>query len=289
MAAGDLITEDWEMEYNGVAVGGDNPILASRVTGLLDLPDISSGDQGRLRRHGLHPGDDFLMGRSVTIAFEIHGDTQGDFDTALSSLLTMTKPGEDEAQLFFQVPGVAGGDKAFLWCRPRKRKVTIDREYYYNLAKVIVQFDATDPRLYLATTATGATAVAAASGGFAFPLSFPLAFGAAGEPGTIAATNTGTFAAGAIFRIDGPITNPRIENTTHDKTIEVDITLSASEHLILDTEAGTVLLNGTASRYSSLASTSEWFDIEPGANLITFRGSSATGATMSMSWGHAFV
>ena len=65
MAVGDLVTEDYGFEYRGFAFGGSTSdfLVAPGMTGFADLPGVAVADRQRLRRHGLHPGDDFMLGR----------------------------------------------------------------------------------------------------------------------------------------------------------------------------------------------------------------------------------
>jgi len=289
MAVGDLITSDWELEYNGLLMGGDTAYSLSTVSGLLDLPDIKSGDQGRLRRHGLHAGDDFLGGRAVTVEFEVYGEDDAAFEAAMESLLDATVPAGPEIGLAFQLPGVADGTKALVYARPRKRSVNMDTSYLYKLPTVTVEFFAVDPRIYSSQESSSAVAVATTSGGLEFDASPDLTFGTTGEGGTFNAENAGHFPAGITFRIDGPCSNPRIVNQTLDKTIEIDMTLAAGEYILVDTADRTVLLGGTASRYSTLTADSEWFDLGSGDNDIKFRASTSSGATMTATWRSAWV
>ena len=289
MAAGDLITADWELEYNGLLVGADTDYPVAQISGLLDLPDIKSGDQDRLRRNGLHAGDDFLGGRSVSVTFEVYADTDSEFETAMENLLNATAPGGPEVGLAFQLPGVADGNKAVVFARPRKRSVQMDTSYLYRIPTVLLEFFAVDPRIYSATLSSSSISVAVTSGGLEFDATPDLTFGTTGEGGTFNAKNNGSFPAGALFRVEGPCSNPRIENLTLDRTIELDITLATGEYLLIDTERRTVLLDGTASRYSALTADSEWFDLAAGDNSIKFRASTASGATMTTTWRSAWV
>lgn len=289
MAAGDLITSDWEMEVNGVLLGGETAFSISQITGLLDIPDISSGDQARLRRHGLHPGDDFMGGRSVSIDFEVYADTSSDFSSAITSIMEATVPGQPEVALAFQLPGVAGGGKRVLYCRPRRRNIPIGERFFHRVPTASVQFDATDPRIYSASLSTATTSVATSSGGLTFDHTGNFTFGSGGESGSIVAVNSGTFDTGVTFRIDGPCTSPFIENQTTGDVLELDLTIAEGDYVLLNSEARTVFLNGTASRYSSLTTASKWFSLAPGNNSLVFRASTSSGATLSTSWRSAWI
>jgi hypothetical protein len=289
MATGDLVTADWQMEYRGLALGDGSPYLITQVEGLLDLPGLTTADRQRLRRHGLIPGDDFANGRTVVISLEISDEAGVDFDTAVTALMAATAPGSDEQPLVFQIPGVAGGGKRQLMARPRRRSLPIGRDFYYKLPVAQIEFECTNPRILNRTLETATTSLPTAAGGLNFNLTFNASFGATSTSGLLNLTNQGTFDAPPQIRFDGPVTNPRVENLTQDKRLQLDITLAAGEFLLLDAEARTVLLNGTASRYNTLTTTSEWFDLQPGSNSLAFQASTPSSATITISWRSAWV
>jgi hypothetical protein len=289
MAEGDLITGDWEMEVNGLLLGGESPYSIARIDGILDQPETRSADRLRLRRHGMIPGDDFLGGRTVTVTLEVYGEDDAAFADNVHDLGLALAPGEDEAPLVFQLPGVAGGGLRRLYCRPRRRSLPVGLEFFYRMPLAVVEFFATDPRLYDNTESEGLSSLPSAGGGLNFDAAFPIVFGALSTGGTINATNAGTFPTSPTFRIDGPVTNPRIENVTTGQTLSFTGSLAEGEFLLIDTEARTVLLGGTASRYSWIDADAEWWDLPPGTSEVTFRASTTTEASLTMTWRSAWV
>lgn len=74
--------------------------------------------------------------------------------------------------------------------------------------------------------------------------------------------------------ITGPVTQPTITNQATGATLEYDLTLAATDRPVIDTQVGTVTLNGAAQRlYTATArSTPEQaFTLPPGDSLLTFR------------------
>lgn len=289
MAIGDLVTTDWQMEYNGIGIGDGTPFSVAQVEGLLNLPELVSADRSRLRRHGLLPGDDFTNGRSIVLTLEVSGTDTVTFDEAIEQLMLMTTPGAPEQPLVVQVPGVAGGGKRWVNCRPRRRSLPIGREFYYELPLAVVEFYSTNPRIFDATAGSEAVSLASAGGGLNFNAVAPLTFGAVSAGSTLNLVNTGNFYSSPIINIFGPVTNPRVESITQDKTLAFGITLAADESLVIDTELRTVLLNGTASRYNTLTTDSEWFDLQPGNNEVRFQAATVTASTMTITWRSAWV
>jgi hypothetical protein len=289
MALGDLVTADWQLEYAGKALGDGSPFLVAKIDGLLDLPAVTTADKGRLRRHGLIPGDDFTGGRSVVITFEVFGDTVAEFTDAVADLAALTTPGKDEQALVFKIPGVAGGGHRLIYCRPRKRSLPIGREYYYRLPLAQVEFVATDPRIYSLFEYNETTTLPSAGGGVTFPLTFPLTFGSVSTGGVIWPFNGGTFATPPKFTITGPVVNPKIMNVTLDKWIQCEISLAAGDTLTIDTEKRTIMLNGTASRYHTLTADSKWWELVPGSNEVHYSASTQTSSTLTVLWRAAWI
>lgn len=289
MAAGDLVVADWQMEYGGVLFGDSSAFAIARIEGLLDTPELRSSDRQRLRRHGLIPGDDFLNGRTITVTFEVFGEDQATFNEAVERFQGALVPCDDEAPLYFRIPGVAGGGKRLINCRPRRLSMPVDLDFFYRLPLATVQFYATDPLIYEGTEQSAISTLPTAGGGLEFDLTFDAVFGAVSTGGTIAATNEGTFDTSPVFRIDGPVTNPRIENVTTGKVLSFTGTIPEGQYLLVDVDARTVLLNGTASRYSWIDRDAVWWDLPPGTNEVTFRASTTTEATLTMTWRSAWV
>ena len=289
MAAGDLITTDWQVEYRSLLTGGDTAYSLVQVEGLVDMPSVRPADQVLSRRHGAHPGDDFVDVRSVVLTFELYAADDTTFASVVEALQLAFRPGGDEQAMVFQIPGVADGGKALIWCRPRRRQMPVNLEWFHRLPIATIEMVATDPLVYANTESEGSTTLPSAGGGMTFPETPPITFGTVSTGGTITAVNGGSFDTDVVFRVDGPATDPRIESLTAGKTIAVNITLATGEYLLIDTKSRTVLLGGTTSRYSFLDSSSRWFSLAPGTNEITFRASTSTVATLSARWRSAWM
>jgi phage-related protein len=81
--------------------------------------------------------------------------------------------------------------------------------------------------------------------------------------------------------------NPSITHQELGLTLAFNITIAAGDYLLVDSNARTVLLNGTASRYSTLVQPN-WFDLSPlTSNTIRFNGASGAG-TMTFSYRNAW-
>lgn len=284
------ITQDWQLEYNGLLLGAGTNYRISSYEGLASIPDIRASDRTRLRRHGMLPGSDFLGGRSIVLNFIVLADTESEFSAAMQAFKLALMPCTDEMPLSFQIPAAVGaGGVKVANVRARRIAAPINRRWAVLAPEVAVEFFATDPRIYADTQQYLAASLPIAGGGATFNATFNWVFGTVTGAGSIQANNSGTFPTPVELVIAGPVTNPRIENLTQDKTLAFTLTLATGESLTVNTDTRTVMLNGTASRYSSLDSGSEWFDLQPGINEIRFAASTNTAATMTAYWRSAWV
>lgn len=270
---------DWTFTYNGLTIGGDGSAYQiTKLTGLHDSPEVRTSDQIRARAHGMYAGTDLLGGRSLMAQVEVvapHPDetTWSDFSRALV-------PGQgDELPLVFQIPGVAGGVAVQIAARVRRLALPVDRNYFFGHGSAAVEFWATDPRIYSQATTTQTVSQAVPSGaGLTFPITFPLTFGGAVSGGSFTASNAGEFAAPWTATISGPIVNPTLENVTTGQTVAFTGSVAAGETLVISSLDRSVLLNGTASRYSWLVIGSSWWQLAPGDNTVRLAGTSGSGS-----------
>lgn len=279
---------DRQIEYGGLTIGAGTDYKIAEILGLA-APPVRTSDRAVARRHGQHPGDDFYDARTITLATHIVESSDTAMSTKRAVLAAAFAGGHDETPLVVQIPGVAGGGRRRILCRPRRNGFDVGRELTAGVARDVFQLHATDPRIYDDTESSDSVGLPAGGAGLTWPLTWPLNWGAITESGTITAVNAGNFDTGATIRVDGPVTNPRIENLTVGKTIEIDIVVATGDFLEIDTEENTVLLNGTASRYDNLTSTSQWWDLQPGSNEVRFRASTTTAATLTLTWRSAWI
>lgn len=157
----------------------------------------------------------------------------------------------------------------------------------YTDATWRVQWQALDPRQYDTALTSTVVNLPLTSGGWVFPWTFDWTFGGGSAGGVVFATNSGSAPAPWTARFDGPLVNPAITHQELGLTLLFNITLAAGEFLIIDSNSRTVLLGGTASRYSTLAQPN-WFDLSPlTSNTIRFNAASGTG-TLTFSYRNAW-
>lgn len=293
MAAGDLITTDYQMEYDGVLMGPSSSYGIQHVDGI-SMPDVrSSADVARPLGHGEFPGPIYLKARDITVRFYVQGTggSGSDLTTKLTALGSVLSPQtQTEQPLVVQLPGIG---KVRSNVRVYKSSFPTDWGFVQRGAAFpVVLFHASDPRLYSNTESTGSAAGGSLTGGLAFPHAFPHGFGSA-TPGTISAVNGGNFPTYPTFTVTvagAGINAFEISNLTTGETFSMTLDLVASDVVALDFDARTALLNGSASRVGSIDRPgSTWFALQPGTNNISFTYSGSGSATLDASWRSAWV
>jgi hypothetical protein len=96
-------------------------------------------------------------------------------------------------------------------------------------------------------------------------------------------TNGGDYPMRPILTVIGPSTNPMIL-TIGSRALEIDVALTGSQTLVVDTGANkSVKINGV-DRLDLLANNSQWPALAPGANAVTYSG----GGTASLGYRDAY-
>jgi hypothetical protein len=278
---------DWQMTYNGLTFGASTVYGIQSMSGLHDLPEVRTSDRARARTHGQFQGSDYLGGRDIDVSVTITSKHPSNaIWQAFSQALVAGQV--DELPLTIQVPGVGLGGEIQVGARVRKLSLPISMDYYKGVGRANVQFHCTDPRMYSSTLQSVNFTQATTSGGLSFNATFNLSFGGAATGGTATCTNGGEFPSPWEATITGPIVDPRIENVNTGQIIYFIGTLAAGETLVVGTQDRTVLLNGTASRYSWIKQGTQWFDLAPGDNTMRLAGASGTG-TMAVNFRSAWI
>ena len=269
MATGDLITTQFQFEFNGLLMGVDTAYEVVGVEGL-DLPGIRDETRKRPREHGVFDlMPDLLDYRLVDLDLEVLSTSYTPFDT-LADATT------DFDSLFPLVFMFHDSVKKYVNCRVRKRSTKVDRSTLLGNGRVSLQFWCPDPRVYSLTQSTLSPALPAVSGGLAFPFSFNLGFGSA-TSSSVYATNDGNMDSYPIFTFAGPLTAPTITNITTGEIFSTASAILSGQTLTVNCADKTVLL-GSTSRYSDVSSTSSFWSLVPGINEVKFGATSGSGS-----------
>jgi len=140
--------------------------------------------------------------------------------------------------------------------------------------------------------ATATISPAASPGGRTYPLTFPRTYPGTLPPVGSTITHAGSMGAWPTTRIHGPCTGPALTNVATGETLSFPgLVVGAGDVLELDHAARTVLLNGTADRYSSLdIGASTWWQLPPGPSLVRFDAELLDPpASAEISWRHTYL
>ena len=263
------------LTYNGVTIGAGSGLEVVELEGVWETPDLRTSDVDRSRAHGQWQGIDLLGGRAITATLQANVPIDDNAWSVLQRALVATG---NELPLTLQLTGFANSSQVTTDVRVRRLSVPVDTErYQFGVARVVVEWWATDPRFYDSSETSTQVQISSPTGtGLTFDVTFDLGFGGEIPSGVMNVTNFGNFDAPWVAEITGPLTDPRIEHVGLGRTLEFDGEVQSGQTLRVDSATKTVTLDG-ASRYSWLQPGSQWFDLEPGSNQLRFAAQSGTG------------
>ncbi|MEU5719800.1 phage tail protein [Streptomyces sp. NPDC020403] len=292
---GSLITRDGQIQWGGLLMGAGTPYPVDRtgITGWEDLPELDLGDVLRPDQHGSWPGDRWAQPRLVGATVWLAPPAGTRPLATATAFRAATGPGGRERWLAVRLLGETLAVRA----RVSRRVVPQDRSYaVQGFAKVSLQWTATDPRRYGTVRHEAITGLPVNEAGMAWDddagsgLVWPLSWGANGTAGSITAVNEGGAAVCPVVEFRGPVQRPSLTRLSDGRQIRYNLALGAGDILTVDTEAGTVLLNGTASRiYTATPDSSpeQLFQLEPGTTDLAFRSDDVTAspdASVTVRW-----
>ena len=258
------------MKYNGLVIGAATSYGILKVMGLGDLPAIQQNDVQRPRDPGEFIGLYYPAGRTIEVDLWCSTLQGSNIQTILQTLATAIVPSQStELPLWIQLPNLP-----CLASMARPLKKTADYDTNYSAAQVatpIVQWHATDPRLYSTpttstTTAAGTTVSAAVS-----------------------VVNAGNVDTRPTFTITGPIntaftitaSGATTGTLTYNNALASGDTLyiDTDLHLVQQTHSGT-----TTNTRSYLGNSPGWFAAPAsGTTTVTLAGTGATIGTTAIS------
>jgi hypothetical protein len=143
-----------------------------------------------------------------------------------------------------------------------------------------------DPVKYSVTLNHATTGLYSGAGIRAYPTAFPVAYGPLGSQGIASVYNAGNLDAYPVLTITNPtdpLVNPRVRRFG-DTQIGLGLTIAPGDFLEIDMANQTVLLNGVASRYTSITPDSDFWSLPPGDSQILFTADSGLGAVLDVAW-----
>lgn len=163
----------------------------------------------------------------------------------------------------------------------------------YTYQAVLINLKCPSPLWYDPVQKSGTNV--AYIGGFALPFIFPISF--AYIVGVCGFTNNGDVATSPCITILGPAVDPIITNETVGKYLELAYTIVAGDRIEIDATFGAkrveyVTAAGVRTNiFGYLTAGSEFFDLEAGANAISYyeTGFGAGAGTMTITWYDKYI
>ncbi|WP_437034499.1 phage distal tail protein [Streptomyces sp. enrichment culture] len=302
------MTRPGHVQYGDFLFGPGTPYRWRALTGWEELPALDSGTVPRSDAHGSLPGRLLAQSRRIGMDPLIIRAPAAAIGQTIAALNAATAPVEDE------LPIVAWLDERgplLAYARAVRRAVPTDKGYRVGvIVGGAIEWEATDPRRYEVTERTVSATLPAPEPGLGWGLDGTaedgldwgldgtaedgLAFGEPGSTGALSAVNVGDAPAHPVIEFRGPVTRPSLTNLATGDVLEYDLPLAAGDVLVVDTRAGTVTLNGTASRIYTATSRSvpeQTYALAPGTTNLTFRaapGSSDPAASVTVRWRSAY-
>ncbi|MDX3841728.1 phage distal tail protein [Streptomyces europaeiscabiei] len=272
MAAGDQVTRPGHVQYGDLLLGPGTPYRWRSIGGWEDLPGLDSGTVARSDAHGAFPGRLLAQARTVTLDGLIVRAPRATIGAVVAALGAGTVPVEDERPLVVWLD-----ERGPLLAYARATRRAVPAGLGYRLGTITggaIEFQATDPRRYELAERTVSATLPMSEAGLSWPLSWPLPFGNPGSTGALSTTNVGDAETHPVVEFRGPVTRPSLTSLATGDAVEYDMPLAAGDVLTVDTLAGTVVLNGTASRIYTATSRSvpeQTFTLAPGISSLIFR------------------
>lgn len=263
---------DWVGSYNGWNFGPGNGCWLSKATGLHDdLPEIRDFDAARSGDHGYFDGQDLYGRRTITLTVEIPAVDANSYYQQVMALNKATQLQRTAQWLTFSLNGNSFG----VLCKPRNRTNPRQSDLA-NYGQCVVQFVATDFRIYDASSYTAYAALPPpVTAGLSVPFDVPFHLPGSKVSNETTIQNSGTWISYPVLVITGPATNPRVSNLTTGEVLKFGFTLLPGDNLVVDMGLRRVVLNGSAFR--SEAVDSQWWGLVPdgnGLNAIQFQADS---------------
>lgn len=245
-----------------------------KVTGL-DLGNIRTSMRIAEGEDGGTVEGEFLDPRTVTIEGVLFCHAAESIEAQLDALKSNFQPGRVDQPLYIKSPGVA---QRVIFCRSLGVRYDLDQARRFNSTTFNIILQAQDPVVYGSTVKSFSGALSTEIvNGHGFDHGYDLSFGGVSITGSqVTVINAGTKSVGAIIRLYGPVSGPRIVSDTAGKTLSMStLVASASDIITIDLKKRTVKLNGV-SRRGTVDDEGTWFLLTPGTNILRYQASSST-------------
>lgn len=250
--------------WRGLSLGGDGgPYRIREIEGWEDLPPVRSGDESRSRAHGDHAGQQLAGGRTITAnGVFIDPNDGGGLFLAMQEA-TPLRGAEDRT--LDELTITSRGRTLTAFARIVRRSLPQDTDLNRGVNQWALQWTAPDPLRWGPVQDALSTGLPTSGGGMVYPLTYPLTYGTAGDPGQITVNNPGTAPAPIEFQVTGSLP-VGFEVSSAGQRLTYPVAVPAGQTLYGDTGRGTLLAEGTADRRNNLTN-ADWLQVPAGGSL----------------------
>lgn len=249
------------LTYGGLSMGAGTDYKILALEGFDSSPEATAQVSDQTEAHGAFVGTQFYGPRTVRVRLAVVGATRSALNANLDALRAVTSllgaDTEDSALTWDE----AGRVSRFVLARCVQR--TIPRTPSPRYAECLLDFVASDPRIYSTTTTTTDVPADGVT--------------------QVAVGNAGTFPAPFVAAFYGPATSAsyRLIDDARSMSWDIQITLSTGHHVDLDGLARTAIRSTDgASVRSNVSRWDRGMDIPPGGTQFRASASGTSGATL---------
>lgn len=258
-----------------ISLNSDGIYLQPELEGLTGLPNIRSTSGVNAGADGGWTSAQFFDARLISIKCVIADQSPAIVEQKRRELMSLLALGKANP---LEIRFTTESGNAYT-INARVTGVTAPLGQILKKQDVLIQLRADDPLIYAYNEEGGTVAtllVQQPSGGFEIPFTIPLTIN--GGEGYTSVVNSGTEAVYPVIELTGPLHNPSVVNQTSNQIIELDnLTMSASDKVVIDTQTRTVTLNG-ADVYDLLSEDSSFMTILPGENIMALNSDTTSDA-----------
>lgn len=271
-------------DEHGVAWG-----VRGDVDGWDDSADTTLSANDRIWGNGSFSNTAFEKGKSYTVTGQFTYPSIEAYHAACAKLKQAVST--DEHVLVVNDHGVA------LQATVKRESAITFKRKASNWCIFSFQEHADSPyRFNAIKTVSGKTGLPYTSGGLTFPVQFETdtetshwLFNEKVVSGIINLTNSGSAASDTIVRVNGPVTNPRIEHQPSGNIMSANIKLGSGHYVIFDMSTRQILIDGTDPQ-QSIINDRQWAAAQPGENQWLFSAEDNEEAgTLEVSFREAYL
>lgn len=227
----------------------------------LSLPDIRTSSGVYSGRDGGYIGAQFYGMRQLSLVGRVFGQDVVEIETKRRELQAALRTKAITMRIV-----TTAGQAYIIYCNLLKFDMPIKRTV--TIAPFKIELLAADPIIYDDTAGSELTAILnkVVGGGYTTPVVYPVLWQAGAQPTSV--LNGGNTAVKPTITLTGSAHDPVIYNNTNGKLMRIEnFTMSASDELVIDMRARTVLLNG-GSVFHKVSADSQFWQLEVGNNAL---------------------